>query len=259
MPDALYVYGIVKAKLEPSKIEFGWSGLEGKKVYIIHNEEYAAFVHDCDEKPYTSQELNGVKELIIAHNNVLDGIMGVFGGVMPLHFNTIIKKNPDSAINNLKKWLKDNKKHLGITWNKIKNKKEYGIRVYYQKDRIFNDAANHPKILWLKENLKGNSQGLSYLFQTKIKSKINELFQDTINQLREKIYKQFKCITDDVTINHSKVAIDEQKDLLISLSVLADASKINGIETIFSENADQGLSFQLVGPFAPYSFIKNET
>ena len=47
-----------------------------------------------------------------SHNSILDKAMEVFSGVIPLHFNTIIKKTEASPKANLKKWLENEKGRL---------------------------------------------------------------------------------------------------------------------------------------------------
>ena len=60
-----------------------------------------------------------------------------FKGVIPLPFNTIIKKDENSSEVNLKKWLNDSKERL---WD-IKK----AIEEYLEKDRL----KLHPKKCWV--------------------------------------------------------------------------------------------------------------
>lgn len=256
MPNnALYVYGIVKG-LDP---EWKNIGLNRENVYTINQGKFSALVHDCGEKPYISEDPAKIKELIITHNMVLNRAMENFGGVIPLSFNTIIKKGEDSSQDNLKKWLNDNKERLEKKWNKIANKKEYGIRIYYEKSELIQEASNNIEIKEIEENMQGKSKGLSYLLQQKTKSKTNEIVQKKIIQFKQKFYDDIKRLTDNIKINISRISIDEEKDLLCSLSILVDWQKINEIKQTLEKKEGDGFSFQLVGPFAPYSFVENES
>nr|MBA4405214.1 hypothetical protein [Nanoarchaeum sp.] len=247
--NALYVYGIVKSR----PTEWRELGVNEENVYAINEGEFNALVHNCEEKPYISEDPNKIKELIIAHNKILDKAMKDFNGVIPLSFNTIIKKGENSPEHNLKKWLDDNKERLGKTWNKIKAKREYGIRIYYEKDKLVQEISSNTEIKELEESQQGKSQGLSYLLQGKLKSKINEILQNRINQFKQKFFNDIKKIT-NIKVNTSSIFIDEEKDLLLSLSVLADKQQIDKVKGILE--ADKDFSFQLAGPFAPYSFVE---
>src|SRR3989338_272071 len=181
MPDeALYVYGIVKSGFE---LEWKKTGIEGKNVYTVSEYGFGALVHDCEEKPYMSEDPNKIKELIIAHNRILDRAINHFDGVIPLHFNTIIKKGENSSQDNIKKWLNDNKERLENTWDKIEGREEYGIRMYYDKEKLIEEVSNSEEIKDIETNREGKGAGLSYLLQSKAKTKINEIGWDKVNEL----------------------------------------------------------------------------
>ena len=254
--DALYAYGIIKFGFD-----FDWKekGIDGKNVYAINQGEFSALVHDCEEKPYTSEDPNKIKELIIMHNNILDKAMEVFNGAIPLHFNTIIKKTGTSPELNLKKWLDNEKGRLERVWEKVKGKKEYGIRIYYDKDKLMQEVSANEEIKESEENLEGKSMGLKYLLQAKAKSKINEIAQDKVNSFKQKFYAGIKAVNEDVMLNNSRISIDEEKELLLSLSVLADRQQFDKIIKALERKEGKVFSFQLAGPFAPYSFVENET
>ena len=166
MPDnALYVYGIIKFGFD-----FDWKekGINGKNVYAINQGDFSALVHDCEEKAYSSEDPSKIKELVISHNNILDKAIEVFNGVIPLHFNTIIKKTEASPKANLKKWLENEKERLERVWNKVKGKKEYGVRIYYDKDKLMQEISADEGIKESEENMEGKSVGLKYLLQAKV-------------------------------------------------------------------------------------------
>lgn len=253
MPEnnALYVYGIAKGPT----LKWKKTGLDGKKVYIIRQSNFSALVHDCEEKPYLSENPNKIKELIIVHNMILDAAIKVFGGVIPLSFNTIIKKGENSAQDSLKNWMSVNEKTLEKTWDKMKNKNEYGCRIYYNKDKLFQESSCNKEVKKIKDGLQGKKIGLNYLLQSKIESKINEIVYSKINETKQKFYNDIKKITEDIKINTSQIFINENKDLLLSISILAEKQQIDQVKVLLEENSGKDFSFQLAGPFAPYSFV----
>lgn len=252
--NALYVYGIVKSGLN---LKYIGKGLYGVNVYTIGEGKFSALVHDCEEKPYNSEDPNKIKELIISHNNILNIGIEDFGGVIPLHFNTIIKNSDNSSRHNLKKWLNADKERLEKIWDKVKGKKEYGIRIYYNKDKLRQKVCDSKEIKEAEVSLEGKGKGLSYLLQEKAKSKINELVQNRINKLKQRFYNNIKKITEDTNLNNSRIFINEEKDLLLSLSVLTDKQQTDKIIKILDKKRNY-FSFQLAGPFAPYSFVEDE-
>lgn len=248
--NALYAYGIIKSN---PNLDWKELGLNGKEVYLISEGKFSALVHNCEEKPYIPPEPNEIKELIIAHNKILDKAMKDFDGIIPLSFNTIIKKGENSSHYNLRKWLGEDQEKLEKFWDKIKGKKEYGIRIYYDKDKLIREASSNTEIKEIKEVQQEKSEGLSYLLEGKVKSKINEIIQNKINQFKKEFYAEINRVTEDAQVNVSRIFIKEEKDLLVGVSVLVDKEQINKIKGILENYKD--FSFQLAGPFAPYSFV----
>lgn len=253
MPNnALYIYGVVRCGFD---LNWKENGINGENVYAISEGKFSALVHDCEEKPYAPKEPNEVKELIIAHSKILNRAIEDFGGVIPSNFNTIIKNNGNLSKNNLKKWLKDEQERLERTWNKVRGKREYGLRIYYEKDKFIQEASENNRVRKIKESINGKERGLSYLLQCKVKSKIKDLVQEKIIRLKQEVCNNIKNITENTVINPSSILLDEEKDLLLSLSVLIEEEKVSGIKEILEKSKEEGLSFHLAGPFAPHSFI----
>lgn len=252
MPDdALYVYGIVKAENNHNWKE---AGINGAAVYTISEGGFSAIVHNCEEKPYLSKEPEEIKELIIAHNSILDKAMEHFGGVIPLSFNTIIKKGDMDSRYNLKAWLNNDSELLEAVWDKIKGKTEYGIRIYYEKEKLIGDAPQQEDI---DKTKKG--PGLNYLLTGKAKAKSNELAQNKIHGFKQMFFDKIKGLTDDIKVNVSKISLKEDRDLLLNLSVLIKPEHIGEVKESLKKMKDEGFSFQFAGPFAPYSFMENGT
>ncbi len=252
--NAFYVYGIVKFGID---LELNEKGLAGKEVYLISHGKFGALVHDCIDKPYTDEDPEKIKELIITHNQILDKAMGDFEGVIPLSFNTIIKGGGNSARANLKKWLDDDEERLEKLWNKVKGKKEYGIRIYYDKDNLLREVSDDEDVKKIEKNMAGKTPGLSYLLQGKAKSKKQEIFQNKTNELKKKFYEEIKKAAEEIAINPSRISLEEEKELLLGLSVLIEEKKADKIKEILKEKEQEGFSFHLAGPFAPYSFVEN--
>ena len=79
-----------------------------------------------------------------------------------------------------------------------------------------------------------------------------------INQYKLEVYNEISRITKEIIVNTPRIFIDEERDLLFSLSVLIDEQQIDKIREILDKKSNQ-FSFQFTGPFAPYSFVENET
>ncbi len=251
---ALYVYGVARFGYD---LDWHEKGIAEKEVYIIKEGGFAALVHDCEEKPYPAEDTTKIKEMILAHNRILDQAQGDFEGMIPLPFNTIIKNGTNSAHFNLKKWLGDNQEKLETIWNKIKGKREYGIRIYFEKEKLLLEATASQDLKEIERNLESSGPGLSYLLRGKARAKTQEIFQEKINTLKQEFYEKIKNITEAVAINPSRISLKEEKELLLSLSVLIEEKQVDEITELLGKTGGE-FPFHLAGPFAPYSFVENE-
>ncbi len=251
--NAFYVYGVVKSWID---IDWQKTGIAEKHVYMINEGNFSALVHDCEEEPYTAEDPDKFKEMIIAHNRILDQAMGDFLGVIPLSFNTIIKKGTSSARFNLQKWLSNDQEKLEIIWNKVKRKKEYGLRIYYEKNKLVREASDHDEVKKIEKDSEGKGPGLSYLLQSKAKAKTQDVFREKINKLKQEFYEGIKKITEELVMNPSRIFLEEEKELLLSLSILAEEDRVGEIKE-FLEKEAENFPHLLAGPFAPYSFVEN--
>lgn len=247
MFNALYIYGVVK-----SSKDWKEKGIKESSVFLVNEGNFSAIVHKCDEKPYNSTNIVEVKDLILAHNEVLDKAIKDFGAVIPLSFNTIIKSTEKTAEENLRSWLKDNEENLLKIWNKINGKKEYGIRIYYEKEKLLEKIKELHEIKQLQQKIQIESTGMAYLLKGKIKDEMNKIAQKQIFEYKQNFYNNIKGLVFDIIINQSKILLEEEKDLLLSISILVNKEQIQKVNS-YLEN--KNFYFNIAGPFAPYSFV----
>lgn len=245
--NALYIYGVVK-----SSKDWKEKGIKEISVFLVNEGKVSAIVHKCDEKPYNSTDVAEIKDLILAHNKILDKAIENFYGVIPLSFNTIIKSTEKTAEENLRIWLKDNEENLLEIWDKILGKREYGIRIYYEKEKLLKKIKELHEIKQLQQKSQIESIGIAYLLKGKIKDKIDKITQEQIFEYKQNFYNNIKALVSDITINQSKILLDEEKDLLVSISILVNKEQIQKVKNYLENN---NFYFNVAGPFAPYSFV----
>ena len=281
--NALYIYGIIRTNRDWKE-----NGIKENNVFLINEGNFSAIVHRCEEKPYNSANPAEIKDLILTHNRILDKAMENFDAVIPLSFNTIIKSTEKTAEENLRIWLKNNEENLLEIWDKILGKKEYGIRIYYEKEKLLKKIKEIHEIKQLQQKSQIESTGIAYLLKGKIKDEIDKIAQEQIFEYKQNFYNNIKALVSDITINQSKILLDEEKDLLVSISILVNKEQIQKVNShlinsnfyvrkinctihgadscsqlsYFSEhpknptNKQEGFfDFNIAGPFAPYSFV----
>lgn len=244
--NALYVYGVIKTE------ESSWpcTGLEGNQVLIISGGKLKALAHPCEAKLYAPADLENIKKMIIEHNNVLGTAMESFGSVLPFAFNNIIReKEGKSAEENLKDWLRKEEKSFEQLLEKIKGRKEYGIKFFYNRKE------------WIKEiraqsgTISEKGSGISYLLKGKQEFEIKDKLIKRLNEKRQELFNAANSKVNEIKIAQPKVKlIEDKKDLLVAVSVLANNQEFDELKQFLQNNISQE-DYQCAGPFPPYSFV----
>lgn len=247
--NALYVYGIV-IKENQSNLRFIGLGLEGNWVFLLSEGKLRALVHECKAEPYAPKDSEKIKELVVAHNNILEKAMESFGGVLPFSFNTIIQeKDGQSAAQNLRNWLKKEEKGLEQSWEKVKGMKEYGIRFFYDRKKWIEEIKAHTN------SPSGKSSGINYLLKGKQEYEIKDKVIKKINEKKEEIFDKIKTKVQEIKNVQPKTELmKEKRDLLLCVSVLANEQQFDEAKQFLQGNMDEE-DYGCAGPFPPYSFV----
>lgn len=245
--NALYVYGVIEGKGN----EHNWAckGLECNQVLLLSEGKLKALVHKCEAVPYIPKDPEKIKELVIAHNNVLEKAAENFGGVLPFSFNTIAKeKDGKSAEENLKNWLKKEENNLKQCWEKIKERKEYGIKFFYDRKKWIK------KIKMQTNGPIGKSSGINYLLKGKQEYEIKDKLIKKINEKKQEIFDAIKTKVQEIKNVQPKVKLMEERDLLLCISILANEKQFNEVKQYLQENINEE-DYRCAGSFPPYSFV----
>ena len=87
--EGLYVYCIGRLAEVGS---LGAIGIDGREVTAIGFDHICVAVHTCNAQPYESPDPEMVASWVVAHHRVVDAAWSRYGTVLPLTFNTIIKR-----------------------------------------------------------------------------------------------------------------------------------------------------------------------
>lgn len=254
MTEARYLYCIAQGN---KKITFGKIGIEDKEVYTIRFKNLCAVVHNCPAEPYNSENKEKVKSWIIAHEKVVETAWARFNTVLPLSFDTIIKDDKDgNAEDNIKKWLNDEYAILKQKLNKLRDKAEYGVKIYWDPKIIGEHLAKkEQKIKKLREEIKSKPEGMAYMYKQKLENLIRKQMEKEAESYAKYFYARIKNCVDETKVERAKIS-EEGKHVLMSLSCLLpkENSRVLGWE-LAKINNRKAFFVHFTGPWPPYSFV----
>jgi len=253
MTEARYLYCIANGS---EQITFGNIGIENNEVYTIPYKDLCAVVHNCPPEPYESEDKEKIKSWIVAHEKVVETAWTRFGTVLPLGFDTIIKSDQDrNAEDNIKKWIKDDYENLKQKLDKLRDKAEFGVQVFWN-PKIMGKrlTETNEEIAKLSQDIKSKSRGLAYMYKQKLENLLKKQMEVESERYFKDFYEQIKRWVDEIKVEKTKKS-DEGKQMLMNLSCLLskEKSKVLG-EELEKINNREGLFVRFTGPWPPYSF-----
>jgi len=177
--------------------------------------------------------------------------------VLPFGFDTIIKGGESfSAEQNLMKWLKENYEDLKTKMERVRNKIEFGIQVFWNQTIISQDLAEtNQEIRKLKEEMEKKPPGIAYFYRQKMEQALRKALEEKADTFFKDTYGRIRIHADDVRVEKTK-KVDKDKQMLINLSVLIHKDKIQSLgEELAKIKELKGLDLRFTGPWPPYSFV----
>lgn len=250
-----YLYGVAASE---RAVRLGPMGIEGCDVYTIPYEDFCAIVHNCPTEPYQSTDEEKVKRWVSAHQGVLDEAKERFGAVIPFGFDTILQPgdeatSPDQVV---KDWLKGDYERLRSIMEKIKDRDEYGVQIFYEPGVIGRQIAEQSQeIQKLKEEIATKSPGMAYIYRQKLEKVAKAEMEKLADRWFKDFYGRLKPHCDDIVIEKTRKA-DGDRVMLLNLSCLVHKEKVDSLGWELEEiNNMDGFSIHFSGPWPPYSFV----
>jgi hypothetical protein len=253
LEEGRYIYCVVNSH---EKLAICNTGLDNADIYTVSYEDIGAILHACPAKPYESKEENKVKEWVFNHNNVIDKATDIFGTVLPLSFDSIIKGGDDAVVDWLSKGYEKLKKEL----NRLKDKAEYTVQIFCEPDELTGKIMAEDDVLKdLKEKVEKTPKRTAYLLHRKFELKMKDASNAIVVKLAEEFASTLSEHVEEIKIAkvHHVPERFKDKKLIASFSCLVLKDKVKHLgEALGTINGRQGYAVRFTGPWAPFSFSK---
>ena len=254
-PQGRYLYCIA----DSSKAEtLGNAGIEGNEVHSVPYKDLCAIVHNCPARPYESKDQDIIKEWVIAHQKVVDAAWERYGTVIPMGFDTIVQGSATvDPEENMKTWLKDDYDNLKAKMEKVRDRAEYGVQVFWDR-KIVAEKISHksPEIKALNQEIKSKPKGIAYMYRQKLEGLLRKEIEEQADRYFKEFYEKITPHAEDFRVEKTKKTEDEDKQMLLNLSCLLPKEGSKGLgEELEKIDALEGFSVRYTGPWPPYSFV----
>lgn len=179
--------------------------------------------------------------------------------VIPFKFGTIFK-----TFENLELLLTENQEIFISQLEKIHNKEEWDLKVFFSEFEGNSLLQDNPSIVALDKEIAQSGAGKRYMLNRKRQQLVEDLKVDAINQVVQSIYQKIQDKSCEAKIIQNNF-IDKKandKSLVFSGVFLVDKETETDfhdtIELISEEIEKKGVFIQYSGPWAPYHFVENK-
>lgn len=253
--EARYIYSIARTA---EKENLGDIGIEKNPVFTVPYKDIAAVVHCCPPQAYETKDQKVAEEWIIEHSYVIDHSMKRFGSVLPFSFDVILKGD-DLAI---QQWLEKNYSVFHRNLEKISEKAEYGVQIYYNYDDLARKIKDDDfELKQMASRIEVESKGKAYLLQKKMNQRLKSLVVQKSASIAEKSLEKIRFLVEEMKIDEKKRIPDEYRDLslLSSYACLVRNDKVKTLGEVLDEiNHLEGFRVRFTGPWAAFSFVDRQ-
>jgi len=250
-----YIYGVAASG---RAVSLGPIGIGGSEVYTIPCGGFCAIVHSCPAEPYQSADEDTVKQWVKIHQGVLDEAKKELGTIVPMGFDTILQSKEDAVSPDqiVRDWLKEDSERLQSLMEKIRDRDEYGVQIFYTPRVIANTISEeNQEIRKIKEEMASKSPGAAYLYKQKVEKAVKAEIERLASSWFKDFYARVKHYCDDIVIEKTKRA-DGDRVMLVNLSCLVARERVDNLgEELEKINNTEGFSVHFSGPWPPYSFV----
>ncbi len=237
-----YIYCIIAAE---GPRAFGPLGIgeRGDEIYVISFNGIAALVSNTLVRNYSVS-----RENMIAHEKAIEEVMKEYT-VLPVRFATIA--DDEDEVKSILEREYDRFKDL---LDKMKDKKELGLKAIFKEDLIYNDIlAKHNDIRNLKEKLKLLPPAKTYYKRMEIGKMVEEALESEKEAHRGYILDALSPLAEDVKINNAY-----GENMILNAAFLVDKTREAEFDQRVQEfGAKYGdrIKFKYTGTLPPFNFV----
>lgn len=247
----IYAYGVISTPSSKLKID-NVSFISFKDLTIVAKPVSVKDFQKKIKKALKSPEQ--MKEVLLNHQQVLDQLMKKTT-VVPFQFGTILK-NKKGAEGMLKSSYVKFKRLL----SKLKDKQEWGLRLFVDREKFRKRLTKKGKSLAKSEKLVRQGAGTAYLLGQKMAKEAEEEAEERLALFSEQVYKQLGKVAFEAKITSSAQRFSEKGEALVSVfAFLLTEGKIkkfqNQVEQVQTKYQPWGLRLKVSGPWPAYNFV----
>ena len=261
-----YLYGVVAADEASSKPD-----AEGLAVDPAHDVELVVegplagvasrvSLQEFDEARLADRLGDAVwlEEKIRAHEQVLDRVLRA-ASIVPCRFCTVYRGESE-----LRRFLSERKEALQAALDRVHGQVEVGVKAFVDRDRfVAGQATGNETIRQLQERAASKAAGTAYLEHRRLEQLVSAEVERLRSSASRDIHSRLLARADDgltLALQAPEVS-GRDNEMIFHGAYLVDAAETEfeaALGSLAADYSDQGVEFELTGPWPPYNFVPTE-
>ncbi|HBM16051.1 MAG TPA: hypothetical protein DD381_06900 [Lentisphaeria bacterium] len=199
-----------------------------------------------------------LEKYVRMHEAVIENVMLKGFTVIPFKFATVFYSK-----GTLSSFLEEYSQVLKSSLSELKNKEEWGIKIYCNNEKIENFIrTTNQQVIDFNNQILNATQGKAYFMKKKQQELIGKLVKDKALDYSDECYLYLKELAGNSKKNklQPKELTFKDHEMVMNLVFLLDKSSVsnfsNAVSTLKSKYENSGLIIDITGPWAPYNFCK---
>jgi hypothetical protein len=254
----IYLYGFARTGLLP---ELEKTGMDGCNPVFLHNQsDIAAVVSEVPFEEFRGpsaesrlNDLSWVGPRAVRHEEVVEEVIQ-YSPVFPARFGTLF-----SSMDGIERILREHHDTILQFLEEVADKEEWSVKGLVDQARaeakIFSTLLSRES-----ENLSSLSAGKRYFEEQRLRASVKKALSDYLKDVCKEVLEILSDHASDFRerrILHA-TAPNGDNDMVLNWAFLTPREEVKNIRALLDRaNKDlesQGLTFQLSGPWPPYSF-----
>jgi len=240
------IYAILSVKEDPEKLMAQLNTMKGileADLYIVSYEDISAVVSDINRSDLIADKTNALK-----FAELIENLAEQFT-VIPVRFGSLVESS-----DRIKKMLERNYNKIQNNLLEIKNKVEFGLKVFCDPEKMKAEIKIKAEAEPLIESIKSKKKSI---YTDYLLNKLKE------HRFEEQLLAHVDCIILDITTHLKQLNPIQKFKKMVSATNIIDAVLllekdkkelcINVVNELQNKYPD--LSFMLTGPWPPYNFV----
>jgi hypothetical protein len=232
------------------------------ELHFVSQDGLYAVVSNVSEDEFSEEnlkknlaDLEWIKIKAKTHEKIIEGVMKN-SCVVPFKFGVLFKSE-----DNLRSVLKQNYQILKEYLDNLKDKEEWGVKVYCDMERLKANIINQEnEILKIEEEINSSSSGKAYLLKKKKEELVKDTVEKRINEYGREIFKILNGLSLDTRVNKllPEEVTERKEEMILNAAFLVEKNKVTEfvgeVNKLKVKYSDKCINLDCTGPWPPYNF-----